>query len=65
LVLLRQNTDFTLTVGLSSFSQLYGGQGDYGLILAGAILSAIPVIIVFIIFQRYFVDTGSDSAVKG
>lgn len=64
-VLLRQSSDFTLTVGLSSFRQAYGGQGDYGLILAGAVLSAIPVIIVFVIFQRYFVDTGADSAVKG
>ncbi|MEF2276823.1 carbohydrate ABC transporter permease [Deinococcus sp. YIM 134068] len=64
-VLLRENTDFTLTVGLSSFRQAYGGQGDYGLILAGAVLSAIPMIIVFAVFQRYFVDTGSDSAVKG
>ncbi|THF85618.1 carbohydrate ABC transporter permease [Deinococcus sp. KSM4-11] len=64
-VLLRQNTDFTLTVGLSNFRSAYGGQGDYGLILAGAVLSAIPVIIVFVVFQRYFVDTGADSAVKG
>ena len=65
LVILRQNTDYLLTVGLVNFRQLYGGQGDYGLILAGAVLSAIPVIIIFVIFQRYFVDTGADSAVKG
>ncbi|WP_034383241.1 carbohydrate ABC transporter permease [Deinococcus sp. YIM 77859] len=65
LVILRENTSFTLTVGLSNFRELYGGQGDYGLILAGAVLSAIPVIIIFVIFQRYFVDTGADSAVKG
>lgn len=64
-VLLRNNIDFTLTVGLSNFRAAYGGQGDYGLILAGAVLSAIPVIIVFVVFQRYFVDTGADSAVKG
>ncbi|KEF33279.1 ABC transporter permease, partial [Deinococcus sp. RL] len=65
LILLRENTNFTLTVGLSNFRELYGGQGDYGLILAGAVLSAIPVILVFVIFQRYFVSTGADSAVKG
>jgi multiple sugar transport system permease protein len=65
LVILRRNLDFTLTVGLSNFRELYGGQGDYGLILAGAVLSAIPVLIIFVVFQRYFVDTGSDSAVKG
>ncbi|GAA4010617.1 carbohydrate ABC transporter permease [Deinococcus rubellus] len=65
LVLLRNQVNFVLTVGLSNFRSAYGGQGDYGLILAGAVLSAIPVIIVFVIFQRYFVDTGADSAVKG
>ncbi|PTA68357.1 carbohydrate ABC transporter permease [Deinococcus arcticus] len=65
LVILRENSSFTLTVGLSNFRELYGGQGDYGLILAGAVLSAIPVIILFVVFQRYFVDTGADSAVKG
>lgn len=65
LVILRDNASFTLTVGLSNFRELYGGQGDYGLILAGAVLSAIPVIILFVVFQRYFVDTGADSAVKG
>ncbi|GGR21691.1 carbohydrate ABC transporter permease [Deinococcus ruber] len=54
-----------LTVGLQSFRDVYGGAGDYGLILSGAILSAIPVLIVFLIFQRYFVGTGADSAVKG
>jgi multiple sugar transport system permease protein len=65
LVLLRNQADFVLTVGLSNFRSAYGGQGDYGLILAGAVLSAVPVIIIFVIFQRYFVDTGADSAVKG
>lgn len=65
LVILRDQTNYVLTVGLSSFRSVYGGAGDYGLILAGAVLSAIPVIIVFVVFQRYFVESGADSAVKG
>ncbi len=65
LVILRAQPDYVLTVGLSSFRSVYGGAGDYGLILAGAVLSAIPVIIVFVVFQRYFVESGADSAVKG
>jgi multiple sugar transport system permease protein len=64
-VILRDQSNFVLTVGLSNFRNLYGGAGDYGLILAGAVLSAIPVIIVFVVFQRYFVSSGADSAVKG
>ena len=65
LVILRDQSNYVLTVGLSNFRSLYGGAGDYGLILAGAVLSAIPVIIVFVVFQRYFVSSGADSAVKG
>lgn len=57
LVVLQTPTDnFTLPIGLNSFQRTYGAAGDYGLILAGAVLSAIPVIVLFIVFQRYFVQ---------
>ncbi len=46
----------TLPIGLLSFRQTYGAVGDWGLILAGAILSAIPIIILFIVFQKYFLE---------
>lgn len=55
----------TLPVGLANFRQAYGGQGDYGLILAGAVISAIPVILLFLMFQRYFVENSVGSSVKG
>ena len=46
----------TLPIGLLSFRQIYGSTGDWGLILAGAILSALPIIILFVVFQRYFLE---------
>jgi len=46
----------TLPIGLLSFRQTYGGAGDWGLILAGAVLSAVPVIVLFVVFQRYFLE---------
>ncbi len=46
----------TLPIGLLSFRQAYGGAGDWGTILAGAVMSAVPVIILFIVFQRYFLE---------
>ncbi|MFW5796831.1 MAG: carbohydrate ABC transporter permease, partial [Alkalispirochaeta sp.] len=46
----------TLPIGLLSFRQTYGAAGDWGLILSGAILSALPVVIMFIVFQRYFLQ---------
>jgi multiple sugar transport system permease protein len=46
----------TLPIGLLSFRQTYGAVGDWGLILAGAVLSAVPIIILFIVFQKYFLE---------
>ncbi|WP_440711553.1 carbohydrate ABC transporter permease [Herbiconiux sp. YIM B11900] len=37
----------------------------YGSVLAGAVVLAAPVVILFIVFQRYFVSTDVGSAVKG
>lgn len=55
----------TLPIGLMSFRQTYGAAGDWGLILAGAILSAIPVIILFVVFQKYFIHGVSFGGSKG
>lgn len=46
----------TLPIGLLSFRNAYGGAGDWGLILAGAVLSALPIIVLFLVFQRYFLE---------
>jgi multiple sugar transport system permease protein len=67
LVVLTSPMDkFTLTIGLLSFKNTYAsGAFDWGPILAGAIISALPIIILFIVFQRYFVEGISFSGIKG
>ena len=67
LVILTSPMDkFTLTIGLLSFKNTYAsGAFDWGPILAGAIISALPIIILFIVFQRYFVEGASFSGIKG
>jgi multiple sugar transport system permease protein len=64
LVVLTTKAGQTLPVGLLSFRTAYGPAGDWGLILAGAFLSMIPILILFIIFQRYFVEGVSFSGGK-
>jgi multiple sugar transport system permease protein len=58
---------WTLPFGLSTLGR--GGAGgqtfDYPVMMAGSILTIIPVAIVFIIFQRYFVRGIASSGVKG
>jgi multiple sugar transport system permease protein len=67
LVVLTSPMDkFTLPIGLLSFKNTYAsGAFDWGPILAGAIISALPIIILFIVFQRYFVEGASFSGIKG
>ncbi|GAA3220246.1 carbohydrate ABC transporter permease [Dactylosporangium siamense] len=58
---------WTLPFGLSTLGR--GGAGgqsfDYPVMMAGSILTIIPVAIVFVIFQRYFVRSVASSGVKG
>jgi len=66
LVILTSPTDkFTLPIGLLSFvNQQAGAAFDWGPMLAGAIISALPIIVLFIVFQRYFVEGMSFSGMK-
>ena len=61
-LLSRTESMFTLPVGLNSF---YGQYFQFwNQVLAGAMLLTIPIIIVFIIFQRYFIEGISGSGIK-
>lgn len=64
-VLTAPQDKFTLTVGLLSFRLTYGVAFDWGPILAGAVISALPIVILFAVFQRYFVEGISFSGLKG
>lgn len=55
----------TVQVGLLSLRRSYGGaQGDWALVLAGAFISMVPVLILFILFQRYIVSNQVAEGVK-
>jgi multiple sugar transport system permease protein len=56
----------TLPVGLATLRGGAVGQSlDFPILLAGSILTIIPVAIVFIIFQRFFVSGVAATGVKG
>ena len=58
---------WTLPFGLSTLGK--GGAGgqsfDYPVMMAGSILTIVPVAIIFVIFQRFFVRGVASSGVKG
>lgn len=54
LVVLRANTMRTLVVGLATMQSEY--NPEYGLIMAGSVLTVLPLLLLYLIFQPYFVE---------
>jgi multiple sugar transport system permease protein len=69
LIYLRDTALFTLPLGLKtildSFGRSGGGEGDWQLIVAATVISIIPMIVVFAIFQKYFLEGISTQGRKG
>jgi multiple sugar transport system permease protein len=69
LIYLRGDSDFTVPRGLKNLLDLYGpsngGHGDYQVIIAGTVLATLPMIIVFFLGQRYFVEGIATQGRKG
>lgn len=63
LIMLNSRTQWTISLGIA---RLQGEMAsDFGLIMAGAALAAIPIVVVFIAFQKYFTQGIAMGAVKG
>ncbi|MCZ7545883.1 MAG: carbohydrate ABC transporter permease [Anaerolineae bacterium] len=55
--------NFTLPVGLRFFQSQF--RADWNFTLIGSMFNAIPVLIIFFIFNRYFIEGVSYSGIKG
>jgi multiple sugar transport system permease protein len=63
LLYLRDPHIWTIQLGLQSFVGTY--DTEFGLIMTGAVLSVLPVAIIFAIGQRYFIEGIATTGVKG
>ncbi|HEX7735706.1 MAG TPA: carbohydrate ABC transporter permease [Ktedonobacteraceae bacterium] len=54
---------YTLPLGLFYFKSAH--YTEYNLLLAGSMFNTIPVLLLFFIFQRYFIEGALGSSVKG
>lgn len=63
LIYLKSQNKKTIQLGLKMFISQY--SSDYGLIMAGSVLSLIPVLIVFLVLQKYFVEGVASTGLKG
>jgi multiple sugar transport system permease protein len=64
LIVAQSTTTYTLPVGLAATSQASANVTDYGLVLAGAIVVMLPVLVLFLFLQRYFVQGIAASGLK-
>lgn len=65
-ILLTSRENYVIQQGLNQFSTTSGSfTSTFPLIMAATALTVVPLIIVYIILQKYFVGTSSQSSVKG
>ncbi len=63
LIYLQTPDNYTLQIALSMFQGTY--TSDYQVIMAGAVLSLIPTVVIFIFCQKYFISGITMSGMKG
>ena len=63
LIMLSSNENYTISLGIATLQA--ETSVDMGVLMAGAALAAVPIIVVFLIFQKYFTKGITMGAVKG
>lgn len=64
LIFLSSQTNFTLPIGLVTL-QGYLGTGSLSVVLAGVVISMLPVLLIFVFAQRYVIEGIARTGVKG
>ena len=62
-ILLTKESMYTLPVGINNLQGMFSANWRY--IAAGSIISTVPIIIFFLMMQKYFISGENDGAVKG
>jgi multiple sugar transport system permease protein len=62
-IYLTSNELWTVQLGLRSFVGMY--SVDYAMIMTGAVVSVLPILVIFLFGQRYFIQGIATSGLKG
>ncbi len=65
IIYLNTPTKQTLQLVIANFNAMYAIQTDYPLIMAASIIALLPMLIVFLVFQRRIIESVAISGVKG
>ncbi len=63
MLVFRDTNKFTLQIGLNTLLTPYGN--NYDLLFAGSMFGIIPILVIYLIFQRYLIEGMTAGAVKG
>lgn len=63
LLILRTNDMLTIPIGLSTLLTPYGN--NYQMLIAGSVMAILPILLLFVFFQRYFISGLTVGGVKG
>ena len=64
-IVLQDEATYTLPMGLANMMSLPEYQTDYGILMAGTLLSILPVVVLFFALQKDFIAGLASGAVKG
>ncbi len=65
LIFIQENSKMPVTLGLRQFTSQFASLTQLTVMTAGMILSILPVLILFLAFQRYLVAGMAEGAIKG
>ena len=63
MLVFSDTSKFTLQICLNTLLTPYGH--NYNLLIAGSMFGILPILIIYLIFQRYLIDGMTSGAVKG
>ena len=63
MLVLRTNDMLTIPIGLSTLITPYGN--NYQVLIAGSVMAIVPILLLFVFFQRYFISGLTVGGVKG
>ena len=63
MLVFRDTNKFTLQIGLNTLLTPYGN--NYDLLIAGSMFGIIPILVIYLIFQKYLIDGMTAGSVKG
>jgi len=65
LIYLNTTSLYTLPLGLTTFTQSQGFQARWDLWMAGSVLMTLPILILFFLGQRFFIEGIATTGLKG